>query len=63
MHTAITENKRLGEVLSWIKALPDEARPTPKIKTNREQIGYKKCGREPGCRTDFINNPAVAAGL
>jgi len=26
-HTAITENKRLGEVLSWIKAQQDEARP------------------------------------
>ncbi|GAA2821676.1 hypothetical protein EDC40_10335 [Aminobacter aminovorans] len=60
-HTAITENKRLGEVLSWIKAQQDEARPAPKIKTNSEQIGYKKRGRKPGKRTDFMNDPTVIA--
>jgi len=60
-HTAITENKRLGEVLSWIKAQQDESRPAPKIKTNSEQIGYKKRGRKPGKRTDFMNDPAVIA--
>lgn len=60
-HTAITENKRLGEVLSWIKAQQDESRPAPKIKTNSEQILYQKRGRKPGKRTDFMNDPAVIA--
>jgi len=60
-HTAITENKRLGEVLSWIKAQQDEARPAPKIKTNSEQSAYKKRGRKPGRRTDFMNDPSVIA--
>jgi hypothetical protein len=60
-HTAITENKRLGEVLGWIKAQQDEVRPAPRIKTNSEQTGYKKRGRKPGRRTDFINDPAVIA--
>jgi transposase len=60
-HTAITENKRLGEVLSWIKAAQDEARPAPKIKTNSEQVQYQKRGRKPGRRTDFMNDPAVIA--
>jgi transposase len=60
-HTAITENKRLGEVLSWIKARQDEVRAAPKIKTNSEQTGYKKRGRKAGRRTDFMNDPAVIA--
>lgn len=60
-HTAITENKRLGEVLSWIKAQQDEALPAPKIKTNSEQIQYQKRGRKPGRRADFMNDPAVVA--
>jgi hypothetical protein len=60
-HTAITENKRLGEVLTWIKAQQDEARPAPKIKTNSEQGAYKKRGTKPGRRTDFMNDPAVIA--
>jgi hypothetical protein len=60
-HTAITENKRLGEVLGWIKAQQDEARPAPTIKSNSEQIQYQKRGRKPGRRTDFINDPAVIA--
>ena len=60
-HTAITENKRLGEVLSWIKTQQDEARPAPKVKTNSEQTGYQKRGRKPGRRTDFTNDPAVIA--
>lgn len=60
-HTAVTENKRLGEVLTWIKAQQDEARCPSKIKTNSEQIAYKKRGSKPGRRTDFINDPAVIA--
>ncbi|RWK25040.1 MAG: ISNCY family transposase [Mesorhizobium sp.] len=60
-HTAITENKRLGEVLSWIKAQQDEARPAPKIKTNSEQNAYRKRGTKPGRRNDFTKDPAVIA--
>lgn len=60
-HTAVTENKRLGEVLTWIKAQQEEARPPPKIKTNSEQSAYKKRGSKPGRRTDFLNDPAVIA--
>ncbi len=60
-HTAVTENKRLCEVLTWIKAQQDEARPAPKVKTNSEQTGYQKRGRKPGRRTDFMNDPAVIA--
>jgi transposase len=60
-HAAVTENKRLGEVLSWIKSQQDEARPAPKIKTNSEQTGYQKRDRKPGRRKDFMNDPAVIA--
>lgn len=60
-HTAITENKRLGEVLSWIKAQQDEARPAPKIKTNSEQNAYRKRGTKPGRTTDFTKDPEVIA--
>lgn len=60
-HTAITENKRLGEVLSWIRAQQDEARPAPKIKTNSEQNAYRKRGTKAGRRTDFTKDPEVIA--
>jgi transposase len=60
-HTAIVENKRLGEVLSWIKSQQDEARPAPRVKTNSEQTGYRKRGTKPSRRTDFPNDPAVIA--
>lgn len=60
-HTAITENKRLGEVLLWIKAEQNNARPAPKIKTNSEQVGYEKRGRNPGRPRDLMNDPAVIA--
>ncbi|MQX76508.1 ISNCY family transposase [Sinorhizobium medicae] len=59
-HAAITENKRLGDVLAYIKARQDE-RPAPKVKTNSEKIGYRPRGRKPGKRTDFTNDPAVVA--
>jgi hypothetical protein len=58
-HTAITENKRLGEVLSWIKSQQDQARPAPRIKTNSEQTGYQKRGTKPGRRRDFVDSPTV----
>jgi hypothetical protein len=45
-HAAIVENKRLGEVLAFIKSQQD-ARPSPHVKTNSERIGYQKTGRKP----------------
>ena len=45
-HAAIVENKRLSEVLAYVKALQDQARP-PSLKTNSEKNGYQKTGRKP----------------
>ncbi|CAN7159582.1 ISNCY family transposase [Phyllobacterium sp. LjRoot231] len=45
-HAAVTENKRLGDVLSFIKAQQDPL-PAPKVKTNSEGIAYQKRGRKP----------------
>jgi hypothetical protein len=45
-HAAIVENKRLGEVLAFIKSQQD-ARPSPRVRTNSEKIGYQKTGRKP----------------
>jgi len=59
-HAAITENKRLSDVLAYIKERQDE-RPTPKVKTNSERIDYKPSGCKPGPRTDFTNDPVVIA--
>lgn len=59
-HAAITENKRLGDVLAYIKDQQDQRLP-PKVKTNSEKIGYVKRGRKPGKRTDFGRDPAVIA--
>jgi transposase len=59
-HAAITENKRLSDVLAYIKERQDQ-RPTPKVKTNSEKIGYTPRGRKPGRAKDFMNDPAVIA--
>lgn len=59
-HAAITENKRLGDVLAYIKER-QEQQTKPAVKTNSEKIGYKPRGRKPGKRTDFMNDPAVIA--
>lgn len=59
-HAAITENKRLGDVLAYIKERQDQ-QPKPDVKTNSEKIGYKPRGRKPGPRTDYMNDPAVIA--
>lgn len=59
-HAAITENKRLGDVLAFIKERQDE-RPALKVKTNSEKGGYKPNGRKPGRRTDSMNDPVVLA--
>ena len=44
-HTAIIENKRLGHVLSIVKAQQDLKRET-KVLTNSEKTGYKKRSRQ-----------------
>jgi transposase len=59
-HAAITENKRLGEVLSWIKERQDQL-PSPKVRTNSDKNGNTPRGRKPGKRTDFMNDPAIIA--
>ncbi|OCP18237.1 hypothetical protein BC361_06095 [Ensifer sp. LC54] len=59
-YAAITENKRLSDVLTYIKERQD-VQSQPEVKTNSEKIGYKPRGRKPGKRTDFMNDPAVIA--
>ena len=59
-HAAITENKRLGEVLAYVKERQDQE-VRPKVKTNSEKIGYRPRGRKPGKRTDSMNDPVVIA--
>ncbi|WP_077967510.1 ISNCY family transposase [Ensifer adhaerens] len=59
-HAAITENKRLGDVLAYIKER-QEQQTQPAVKTNSEKNGYKPRGRKPGKRTDFMNDPGVIA--
>ena len=59
-HAAISENKRLGDVLAYIKERqeqPDE----PTVKSNSEKNGYVNRARGPGRRKDFMNDPAVIA--
>jgi transposase len=45
-HAAIVENKRLGEVLAFIKRQQDQQRP-PRVMSNSEKNGYRKTGRKP----------------
>jgi hypothetical protein len=59
-HAAITENKRLGDILAYVKERQDQHVP-PVVKTNSEKIGYQPRGRKPGRSTDFMNDPAVLA--
>src|SRR5829696_375397 len=57
---ATTENKRLGDVLAYIKERQDQ-RPPPKVKTNSEKTGYKPRGSKRGRKTDVMSDPAIAA--
>ncbi|QND50417.1 hypothetical protein HB779_00035 (plasmid) [Phyllobacterium sp. 628] len=50
----MTENKRLGEVLSLIKAR-QHSLPAPKLKTNSEVINYQKRARKPSRRHGWID--------
>ena len=59
-HAAITENKRLGDVLAYIKER-QETLDKPTVKTNSDKKGYVKRGHGPGRRKDFMNDPAVIA--
>ncbi|OCP00802.1 MULTISPECIES: ISNCY family transposase [unclassified Ensifer] len=59
-HATITENKRLSDVLAYIRER-QEQQTKPAVKTNSEKIGYKPRGRRPGKRTDFMNDPVVIA--
>jgi hypothetical protein len=59
-HAAITENKRLSDVLAYIKERQDQ-QTQPAVKTNSDKNGYKPRGRKPGKQTDFTNDPVVIA--
>ena len=59
-HAAITENKRLGDVLAYIRDRQEED-DKPKVKSNSDKNGYVKRLGKPGRRTDFTNDPAVIA--
>uniref|UniRef100_UPI000B34DC61 ISNCY family transposase n=1 Tax=Rhizobium sullae TaxID=50338 RepID=UPI000B34DC61 len=59
-HAAITENKRLGDVLAYIKERQDQ-QTKPVVKTNSDKNGYVKRARGPGRRKDFMNDPVVIA--
>ncbi len=59
-HAAITENKRLGDVLAYIQQRQEQLHPV-RVKTNSEKNGYVKRAPGPGRRTDFMNDPAVIA--
>ena len=63
-HTAIVENKRLGEALAFIKAQQDVAY-SPKVKTNSEKDGYRKKGRDapaPAASGPWSSAPADPTG-
>jgi hypothetical protein len=53
-HAAIVENKRLGEVLAFIKSQQD-LRPPPRVKTNSERVGYQKTGRNSSGRPRLVD--------
>ncbi|PDT29444.1 ISNCY family transposase [Rhizobium sp. M10] len=57
-HAAITENKRLGDVLSYIKERQEQP-SKPVVMTNSEMNGYVRRAHGPGRRKDFTNDPAV----
>ena len=57
-HAAITENKRLSDVL-LIKERQEQQQPEPVVKTNSEKNGYVRRARGPGRAKDFMNDPAV----
>lgn len=62
-HAAMTENRRLGEVLAFIKA-PQDSRLPPRVRTNSEKTGYRKrTGARRGrpCGADLVAARRAAA--
>lgn len=59
-HAAITENKRLGDVLAYIKERQDE-QEKPTVKSNSDKNGYTPRARKPGRRKDLMNDAKVIA--
>ncbi|MDR6759819.1 hypothetical protein J2Y48_005146, partial [Mycoplana sp. BE70] len=59
-HAAITENKRLSDVLAYIKERQDQ-QVKPDVKSNSDKNGYVRRARGPGRRKDFMQDPAVIA--
>jgi hypothetical protein len=55
-HAAIVENKRLSEVLAFIKSQQDERRP-PRVLSNSEKVGYRKTGRRSPGRRGRVDAP------
>src|SRR5829696_3258293 len=53
-HAAVVENKRLGEILAFIKRQQDERRP-PRVLSNSEKSGYQRTGRKPGGRPRLVD--------
>ena len=53
-HAAIVENKRLSEVLAYVKERQDQQRP-PRVKTNSEKAGYQRTGRKSPGRRSFVD--------
>jgi transposase len=60
-HAAVTENKRLGHVLSWVKEQQEANLPPPKIKSASEKGGYKKRERKRRGRPSVFDDPAYRA--
>ena len=58
-HAAITENKRLSEVLTYIKECQDQ-QAKPAVKTNSEKNGYIKRAHGPGRRANLLDNLKVS---
>jgi len=58
-HAAITENKNLGSVLAYAKAIQDtEGAPKPKP-AGKQRTNYKRTGKRPSGRTSFIDKRAA----
>ena len=54
MATYDLDNKRLGEVLAYVKERQDQERP-PWVKTNSEKTGYQRTGRKSPGRKSLVD--------
>ena len=61
-HAAITENKRLGDVLAYIQEHQHD-HLKPKVKTNSEKNGYQARDGKPGRRTTIPRSPTTGTQL